>query len=268
MKKFYFVSGLPRAGSTLLCNILAQNPNFHATQTSGCLEVLFLVRNEWDGFIEHKAHPLEKTKKKVLQGIMQNYYWDVEKPVIIDKSRGWLAHIEMLEWLLEQPVKILVPVRDIRDVLSSFEKLWRQSSKSRQLLAEQENYIKFQRLEGRLQIWCASNEPVGLATDRIKDAVARGFRDRMHFVDYDCLTTDPQQALQDVYEFLELEFFQHNFNHVKQVTQENDDVHEFGVPLHKIRSKVEYRGPQYPAILGEEVADKYINEAYFWKRFQ
>lgn len=36
-KKYYFISGLPRSGSTLLANILAQNPRFHATATSGIL---------------------------------------------------------------------------------------------------------------------------------------------------------------------------------------------------------------------------------------
>jgi len=264
MKKMFFLGGLPRSGSTLLCNILAQNPKLHTTHTSGCLEVVFGIRNQWDELIEHKAHPIEETKKMVLRGVLQNYYWDVKEPIIIDKSRGWLAHLEMVEWVLGEKVKVLVPVRDLRDVLASFEKLWRKSTKSRQIQIERANYMNFQKIEDRLNLWCGREEPVGLAVNRVKDAVIRGFRDRMHYVDYDLLAKDPDETLQGVYEFLELEPFQHNFDHVEQVTSENDDVHGFGVPLHNIRSKVEPQKPQYPEILGSS-ADRYLREAFFWK---
>jgi sulfotransferase len=264
MKKFYFLGGLPRSGSTLLCNILAQNPELHATHSSACLEVLFGIRNQWDELIEHKAHPLEETKRMVLKGVFQSYYWDVEKPIVIDKSRGWLAHLEMVEWVLGEKAKILVPVRDLRDVLASFEKLWRHAAKSRQIHIEKANYIQFQKLEDRLAGWCNREEPVGLAVNRVKDAVARGFRDRIYFVDYDVLVREPNHILQEVYEFLGLEPFDHNFDHVEQVTTENDDVHGFGASLHKIRQKVEPQEPQHPKILGE-VADRYLREAFFWK---
>ena len=43
MEKIFFQSSLPRAGSTLLQNILGQNPNFYVTPTSGVLELLFSI---------------------------------------------------------------------------------------------------------------------------------------------------------------------------------------------------------------------------------
>ena len=264
MKQLFFLGGLPRSGSTLLCNILAQNPLIHSTHTSACLEVLFGIRNSWDEYIEHKAHPMEDTKRQVMKGVLENYYWDVEKPVVVDKSRGWLAHLEMLEWVLGRKAKVLVPVRDIRDVLASFEKLWRQAAKSHQIGIEKNNYMRFQRLDERLECWASREEPVGLAANRVKDAVARGFRDRIHFVDYGDLTWKPQETMNGVYDFLELEQYEHNFDHVEQVTTENDDVHGFGVPLHQIRPKVEPQPPQYPEILGS-AANKYTVEATFWK---
>ena len=36
-----FQSSLPRSGSTLLSNIVGQNPNFHVTPTSGLLDLLY-----------------------------------------------------------------------------------------------------------------------------------------------------------------------------------------------------------------------------------
>ena len=48
MKRLYFVAGLPRSGSTLLCNILMQNPAIYASATSGIPEVLRGIRDGWD----------------------------------------------------------------------------------------------------------------------------------------------------------------------------------------------------------------------------
>jgi len=39
-KQVFFISGLPRSGSTLLCNILAQNPEFFVTKK--CIERIFI----------------------------------------------------------------------------------------------------------------------------------------------------------------------------------------------------------------------------------
>ena len=40
-KKIFFQSSLPRAGSTLLQNIIGQNPEFYVTPTSGVLELAY-----------------------------------------------------------------------------------------------------------------------------------------------------------------------------------------------------------------------------------
>ena len=39
-KKYHFISGLPRSGSTLLAALLRQNPDFHASM-SGPIAALF-----------------------------------------------------------------------------------------------------------------------------------------------------------------------------------------------------------------------------------
>jgi sulfotransferase len=38
-QKIFFNSTLPRSGSTLLQNIMGQNPEFHVTPTSGLIDV-------------------------------------------------------------------------------------------------------------------------------------------------------------------------------------------------------------------------------------
>lgn len=47
-KIIHLMAGLPRSGSTLMCNILNQNPRFHATSTSGILDIVLTIRNQWE----------------------------------------------------------------------------------------------------------------------------------------------------------------------------------------------------------------------------
>ena len=45
MARFHFISGLPRSGSTLLQNILSQNPRFYCSPTSGLFDLLYNARD-------------------------------------------------------------------------------------------------------------------------------------------------------------------------------------------------------------------------------
>jgi len=260
-KRYLFVAGLPRAGSTLLCNILGQNPRFAVTSTSGIMDIVFTIRNIWDNLTEFKATPNEPAKLRVMRATLEAYFADTDRPVVFDKSRGWLAHLEMATAILGERPKVLVPVRDLRDVLASFEKLWRGMSGTSQLSHEAANYIAFQSLEGRCAHWMRNDQPVGLAYVRIGDAINRGWADCLHFVDFDHLTRNPAETIRNVYTFLNEPSFSHNFNHVEQVTFESDAAHGFK-DLHSIRTKVEPMTPQWPTVLGS-LADRFRGP-YLW----
>ena len=260
----HMLGGLPRSGSTLLANILAQNPRLHSTCTSGCMDMMFGMRAHWPNLIEHKAAPLdEATVRRVFRGLLESYHADKTEPVVIDKCRGWINMIETAEFALDRKVKILVPVRDVRDVLSSFEKLWRKNRHAQYVLGEGDNYMQFQSLDGRLQWWMRQDQVVGLAVSRVLDALRRGFRDRMCFVDYDQLTQNPVDTMNGIYDFLEEEPYAHDFDTIEQVTQENDEVH--GVPgLHTIQTKLNPSTPQWPRVLGD-VVQPFAQSARFWE---
>lgn len=264
-KKYCFLSGLPRSGSTLLANILAQNPRFHASATSGILDVIFGVRNHWDQLPQFQAmidrNACEAAKRRVLRSILEAYYADDPRSVVFDKSRSWLAHLEMAEAVLGTKARVLVPVRDLREILASFERLWRAASATRQIPQESQFYVEFQTIEGRCSVWARGDQPLGLACNRVRDALLRGFRDRLFFVPFESLTSAPATTMAQIYEFLDEEPFAHDFDHVVQVTHEDDRA--YGFPdLHNIRSRVEPKPPQWPSVLGE-AATPYGN-VRFW----
>ncbi len=263
-KKFYFVSGMPRSGSTLLCNILNQNPKFHATGTSGVLDLMLLVRNNWEFISELRSLPNDLPKFRILKSILPSFYSDIKQSIIFEKSRDWPAHIEMIESLTGSRVKILVTVRDIRDILGSFEKIWRKESALRMIPQEKENREKFQTVEGRCEVWLRPNQPVGKAYENIKDALLRGFGNRMHFVFFDELTNNPEKTMKGIYEFLGEDYYLHNFKNVEQVTKEDDRIYGF-TDLHTIRNEVKPLLSEWKTILGEQ-AEKYGNLNFWDKR--
>lgn len=260
MKKFFYISGLPRSGSTLLCNILAQNDNlFVSKATSGCHDILFNIRNQWDRLIEHQAEGVDYSQlKRVLRSVLNSYH-STDKELIIDKGRGWLSLIELIQFITNEKPKIIVPVRNITEILSSFEKLWRNTTGFSQWNFEQNDYFKSQTMEGRCDIWTSANQPVGLAFNRIKDVISRGFKNDLLFVEFDHLTSQPAQTIKMVYDYLELPYYEHNFQDVKQYTNENDEgVHR--IPnLHKIRPTVVPVPHDSNKILGKFLIDKYSN---------
>jgi sulfotransferase len=267
-KKLHFISGLPRAGATLLSNILAQNPRFHLTSPPGILDIMFLVRRQWNQVVEFKATPNENGKLRVLRGILESFYsaGGVSQPVIFDKSRAWLGMLEMAETLFQTEARVLVPVRDIRDVLASFEKIWRSNQHMRQVTETAAKGPAWETPAGRCTLWLQGDQPIGLCYNRIKDAITRGYSDRLHFVDYNQLTQHPNRILQGVYEFLGEESFQHDFNNISQVTADFDEM--YPVPgLPPLRPKIEpVLQPQWPMVLGA-LADQYAHNNLLWQRF-
>jgi len=84
----------------------------------------------------------------------------------------------------------------------------------------------------------------------------------MLFVKYEDLCKNPQIALENVYKYLELDYFDHDFNNVEQVTVEDDEVYGvFGD--HNIKKEIRYKNPDYNEILGSNPS-KWIRQNYGW----
>jgi sulfotransferase len=276
-KTIYFLAGLPRSGSTLLMNILAQNPALHSTPTSGILAMLVSVRNHWnqnEAFRAMDRKLSEAIKERVLRGMLQNYFSHVERPVCVDKNRTWCEYLELAEVLVggRANLKVLVTVRDLRDVLASFERLYRKTSALSQISQESAIELKFKTATGRVEVFADDGQPVGRSYNAIRDAVTRGWRDCMHIVDYDELTSQPGVVMDGIYDFLGIKPHTHNFDHVEQVTVEDDFA--YGIKdLHIIRPQVAPQQPQWQTTYDNTVFNAPVwknieNAAQFWKAWK
>jgi len=238
---------MPRSGSTLLCNILAQNPKFHVTPTSGLSELVFGVHQFWKSNPIIKASETPQKQLPIIREIFQTYHQDTDRPIVFNKSRGWAPRIELVENILGHNIKILATTRKITCILASMEKLYRKEIKY--INSPMEINTQMQTLEGRLNVWTSTEGLVGGTFNSIRDAVTRGHRDKFHFIDFEKITTQPELTLRYVYDFLGEEYFDHDFNNIQQYTKENDAEHGF-TDLHTIRPQIAPVADDSKEILG------------------
>ena len=92
---------------------------------------------------------------------------------------------------------------------------------------------------------------VGLAYNRLRDAFARGYGDRLYLVSYEKLCSDPFYVLSGIYKFLDAPLFVHNPDKIEQTVKEDDAA--YGFPgLHDIKTKLEPAASRWHDVLGEE----------------
>ncbi len=269
MKKIFFQSSLPRAGSTLLQNILAQNPDFYATPTSGLLDLLYAARKNYSGGFEFKAQDSLTMKKAWLgfcNGAMHGFFNGItNKKYIIDKSRGWGIHYGFLNSFYPNP-KIVCLVRDLRSIYSSMEKNFRKNPE------QDVGLIDWAEMKGtttakRVDIW-SQEPPIGITLERLKQMIEEGIAKNILFIKFEDLTSNPDIVLSNIYDFFEINQYKHDFNNIKQITQEDDKIYGvFG--NHTIRKKVEPVFEDYNEILGEELSNDIVNTyPWFYNYFQ
>lgn len=261
MKEIFYQASLPRAGSTLLQNILGQNPDFYVTPTSGVLELVFGARGNFQSSPEFKAQDSVEMQKGFRafcsEGVKGFFNAITDKPYIMDKSRGWGAYYDFLSFYQKDP-KVICMVRDLRDVFSSMEKNHRKGAQLEGGVIN-DSEMKGTTTAKRVEMWSTS-QPVGLATDRLQQLMLEG--KPVLFVRYEDLTSNPTQSLKRIYKYLGIPEYDHNFEKVDQVTQEDDSVYgSFGD--HVIREKVSHNPSDSEEILGKQTSDN-IKKAYPW----
>lgn len=130
MKAFHVIGGLPRAGSTLLCNILAQNPAFDVLHTSPLPGLLdFYAQgvtdsNEIKGMFASDPDGTDERTLEAARAMVRGF--SSHKKIAFDKNRLWNVHQFALE-ILFPGAKIIACVRDLRAIFGSVEKRWRRN---------------------------------------------------------------------------------------------------------------------------------------------
>ena len=86
----YFLSSIPRSGSTLLSALLNQRSDTYVSTTSSLCDTMGSAITTWDqNPATHAAGRVEEDGIRMLRSIADAHYAEHSDPIIIDKSRGW-----------------------------------------------------------------------------------------------------------------------------------------------------------------------------------
>lgn len=203
MKNIYFLSGLPRSGSTVLAGILNQHPSIHASSTSGLLDMLVGTLRAWADSLSVRASPLdkedqEKEIQRILRTICEEKYANIDKPIILDKARSWASSVNIptMAKVLGHKPKIIATVRNIPDCVASMVRV-----------AKPSDLREFLHTDYLVQHIKESYQVLESGYQFAPECIL--------FVDYDDLINDPKAQLKRIHTFLELpDFDGYDFNNI------------------------------------------------------
>ncbi len=238
-KQYYFMAGLPRSGSTLLCAILNQNPRIHAGPSSPVFSTMLVVENHFRADPFFRGFPKIEQGNAIIKSLIEQYYSDTGHPVVIDKNRAWPANIRFIEGYIGQRAKVICPVRDISEVIASFISMihrnpYKEGVGRLNIIDEQlvKNGIALND-DNRCDFIAGPQGILGQSISAIQESMRLGLRDRLHFVEYKDLMSKPQKSMDAIYAFLGEERFVHDFDNIENKHRENDfeiygleDMHE------------------------------------------
>jgi len=228
-KKYYFLSGIPRSGNTLLGSLLNQNKNISVTANSIVSEMLYRVdqcryANRSNNFLNQKSHD------NVCNNIIKNYYRSWKSKVIIDRTAwGTPDNLELLQKYCPNEIKIIVLFRDIEEVLASYIK-WSKENPN--------NFLdQYETIEEKCEILM---NPKGLLMQSLLSAhnlLKDENRKYALFITYDDLVNKSKETTDKIYNFLKIKNYNHNFKDIKKFSSNeiSYDDSVLGDNLHRVR---------------------------------
>lgn len=252
MKRYHFISGLPRSGSTLLTSILNQNPKFNSNISNPLARFVRAVVTESFAGPGYALQCPEEKRIQLIRGLVENYYAHLPQEVFFNTNRGWTSLLPMLD-ITHPDAKVICCVRDINWVLDSFETLFRKNAFTMsKMYGEQESETVYTRCNALM----SPGHTVRFAYDSLKEAITGPNKSKIMLVEYNQLAKNPKETMQAIYNFIGEEWYDHNFNNVESSYDEYDM--EAGIHgLHKIRKEVKYVEREF--ILPPDILNEFSN---------
>lgn len=265
MKNYYFMAGLPRSGSTLLKSILEQNPNVHASPISPVMELMYWTEDYFKRSEQYQAYPKPNIAHNIIKGMMDQFYMDVNKPIIIDHCRAWPNNIERIKTYLTSNPKIICPVRDVANILSSFITMIHRNE-------DQISFIDKHLIDHGISVNDDTRcehlmSDVGIVEQSLwaqYQAFVKNDTKYMLFVEYEDLIYKQEETMRKIYDFLEVDPYSHDFNNVHNNHREMDTEVWNLKDMHYVRKEVKNISKKPEDVLSPYILNRYKKLEY-WK---
>lgn len=270
--KINYCIGLPRSGSTLLMNILQQNETIFTSSTCPTSYLLDACKNQainTSEFIAMDQDALSKCLHGYIKSGTEGWFKALtSKENIISKSRCWDVNLNMLFSLYDDP-KFIVCLRDIRDIICSFEKLANKYPMWDMFAGGAP--IKHLPFEERIKHYCQDTSAnLGRPLYYIKHVFEwmQKRPNNFYIFRYEDFNENPHRSLNSIYDWLELPNFQHDLNNIKPAEQYEHDTAYRSLVSHKTESVFRKNTELYKKYMNQHQSDLVIhNNQFFYKTF-
>lgn len=259
-KKYNFISGLPRSGSTLLSTILNQNPRFTAGISDPLQDFIKSKINAVNANVGMKDVVPDNRLLELMRADFDAFYKH-DNEVCFNTSRSWSGDTALLKKLYPD-FKMIVTIRSVPWILDSFERLHRKNPLQIKPLYDHVDwptvYERCHMLMGNIP---NHNARVKGPLDLVKQAVYSEEKDHIIFIEYEALASHPREVMKHIYDFLGEEWYEHDFNNT-EASYDGYDKDAKIDGLHTVRKDVELI-PR-TSILPNDLFQMYAQED-FWK---
>jgi sulfotransferase len=237
---FVGVTGLPRAGSTLLCQLLAQHPEINCEgQSSPLCNTLLVIRrmiSDDSFFLSQLDNSFDTSYAHLtsaMQGFLRGWNQDCGKKLVVDKNRAWLHAIEMLLQLAPE-AKLIICLRELGQIYGSIE-----AQHQRTILLDFIDHLAdFDRF-GRADMLFAKDKTIGspLISIHAIPELPRAVQERLYFVRFEDLVAQPAVCMSHIYAWLGVSPLQINPEKLEIGIRESDSHYRMKY-THKQTSRI------------------------------
>jgi sulfotransferase len=234
------------------------------------LELVFGARANFTNSPEFKAQDSQLMeagfKNFCKQGLEGFYKAMTDKKYVLDKSRGWAVYRPFLDSFYPNP-KIICLVRDLRAIVSSYEKIYRKNPLTHDPIRDDATG-RGTIVHKRVDEWMSATNTIGRGVERIQETIRLGQDSKILFIKYEDLCLYPEIEMKRVYQYLEIPYFEHDFEHIQQITHEDDEVYGLSKDLHTIKPNLTLPKPDYKDVLGQDICNWiYTNYQWYFDKF-
>lgn len=266
-KQYHFLAGLHRSGNTVLSSILNQNPETYSSPISSLVEHMWVCHSTIQNFESSRVSSEDKQRSiNMVSKMTERYYEDIDKPIVFDRSKAWAnpANINMIKTYVSKKSKIIFTTRPILQCVASLIAIDKETMIMNMLnsnfvlnpkLKENENLADF--------LFSDYSNPELIRKYFIDSIDNPDNAGMIHVVKYEDLLSTPQETMDNIYNFLELESFKHNFKNIRKLEEYDDAAAGLAKDLHKVRRVLGKGDVRIEEYLTPYTIEKYKDLRYF-----
>ena len=220
-------------------------------------------------FIALDKDVLHKSYINFLRQGMRGWYEAMtDKPIVFSKSRVWA------EWLphtfaIDPNSKYLVILRDLRDIICSFDSLlWKFPQVG---YGDRKNPFYQEPFEKRMEMYCTDGtsllgRPLHVLPHLME--VAQKNPNSFFLCKHEHFNEQPRETLQHIYQWLGEPNFEHDLDNIPKPDYKENDTTYRSLVYHKTGNKLKKLEPRWPKIMTEEQSREVIkNNRWYYETF-